>query len=76
MDILGWLLIPLAATVLGLLWAAWRSRERKPLDPEAGMDELARFGEAMRRPLPGLPRDARHDDDGDSGPSGGPGLAQ
>jgi len=73
MNILVWLLIPLAATMLGLLWAAWRSRERKPLDPEAGMDELARFGEAMRRPLPRLHQDRHHDDPLEPGSSGGAG---
>jgi hypothetical protein len=54
MEILGWLLIPLAATVLGLLWLTWRGRERKPVDAEQGMEDLARFRQAMEKPLPPL----------------------
>jgi hypothetical protein len=54
MEILGWLLIPLAATILGLLWVSWRSRERKPADAERGMEGMARFRQAMERPLPRL----------------------
>jgi hypothetical protein len=56
MEVLGWLLIPLAALLLGLAWAIWRSREPKPVDPEQGMEDLARFREAMEKPLPPLAR--------------------
>lgn len=52
MGVLAWLLIPLAATVLGLVWAMWRSREPKPADAEQGMEDLARFRQAMEKPLP------------------------
>ena len=62
MEILGWLLIPLAATVLGFLWLAWRNRERKPADAERGMEGMARFREAMEKPLPPLNRPAPTDD--------------
>ena len=65
MEILGWLLIPLAATVLGLLWMSWHSRDRKPVDPEQGMEDMARFREAMAKPLPPLHRERRPDDDAD-----------
>ena len=54
MEVLGWLLIPLAALLLGLAWAIWRSREPKPVDPEQGMEDLARFRQAMEKPLPPL----------------------
>ncbi len=54
MEVLVWLLIPLAALVLGLAWAAWRSRDRKPVDAEQGMEGMARFREAMEKPLPVL----------------------
>jgi len=56
MEILGWLLIPLAATLLGILWIVWRGRERKPVDAERGMEHMARFREAMEKPLPQLQR--------------------
>jgi hypothetical protein len=62
MQVLAWLLIPLVATVLGLLWAAWRSREPKPVDPHQGMEEMARFREAMEKPLPTLYREPPLDD--------------
>ncbi len=62
MEILGWLLIPLAATVLGFLWLAWHNRERKPADAERGMEGMARFREAMEKPLPPLNRAAPTDD--------------
>ena len=65
MEILGWLLIPLAATVLGLLWMSWHSRDRKPVDAEQGMEDMARFREAMAKPLPPLQRERRPDDDVD-----------
>jgi hypothetical protein len=67
MEVLGWLLIPLAALLLGLAWASWRSREPKPVDPEQGMDDLARFREAMAKPLPPLSRPPVRDDDIDPG---------
>lgn len=52
MQVLGWLLIPLAATILGLVWAMWRSRDPKPADAEQGMEDLARFRQAMEKPMP------------------------
>ncbi len=65
MEILGWLLIPIAATVLGLLFLKWRGRDRKPADAEQGMEDMARFREAMAKPLPSLQRERRADDDTD-----------
>jgi hypothetical protein len=68
MEVLGWLLIPLAATVLGLIWAAWRSRDRKPVGAEQGMEDMARFRQAMEKPLPPLrPTAARRDADDEPG---------
>jgi hypothetical protein len=52
MEVLGWLLIPVVALVLGLVYVAWRGREPRPVDAEQGMEELARFREAMAKPLP------------------------
>ena len=33
-----------------------RGRERKPVDAEQGMEHMARFREAMEKPLPPLQR--------------------
>jgi hypothetical protein len=57
MEVLGWLLIPLAALLLALVWAAWRTRERKPMGAEQGMEDMARFRQAMEKPLPPLHHD-------------------
>jgi hypothetical protein len=61
MEVLGWLLIPLAGLLIGVLWMIWRGREPKPVDPQQGMDDLARFRQAMEKPLPPLRRDAAAD---------------
>ncbi len=64
MEVLGWLLIPLAGLLIGLAWMVWRSRDPKPVDAAQGMEEMARFREAMEKPMPplrrstGAPRDA------------------
>ena len=63
MEVLRWLLIPLAATVLGILWVTWRSRDRKPADAEQGMEDMARFRQAMEKPLPPLQRRPADGDD-------------
>lgn len=68
MEVLRWLLIPLAATVLGIIWVTWRSRDRKPADAEQGMEDMARFRQAMEKPLPPLQRRTTHDEPVD--PSG------
>lgn len=62
MEVLGWLLIPLVGLLIGGAWAVWRSRDPKPVDAAQGMEELARFREAMEKPLPPLRR----------GPTGAP----
>lgn len=67
MEILGWLLIPLVATVLGILVLVWRNRERKPADAVEGMEHMARFREAMEKPLPRLHHEPRHAADIDAG---------
>jgi hypothetical protein len=56
MQVLAWLLIPLAATILAIVWVRWRSRAPRPADPEQGMEDMARFREAMSKPLPAMPR--------------------
>ncbi len=68
MSALAWWLIPLAATVLALLWAAWRSRPRRPADAHVAMEDRARFKQAMERPLP---VSQRRDAGADGGASAG-----
>lgn len=51
-DILAWLLVPLGVTVLALLWFGWRARPKGPGDAHEGVADMARFREAMARPLP------------------------
>jgi hypothetical protein len=56
-----WWLIPLGATLLALVWAAWRSRPARQIDMHTSIHEQARFKAAMRRPMPG-PESARRRD--------------
>ena len=42
--------LAVVALVLGLAYVAWRSRDPRPADAEQGMEELARFREAMEKP--------------------------
>jgi hypothetical protein len=73
MEVLGWLLIPVIALVLGLLYVAWRGREPKPVDAEQGMEELARFREAMEKPLPPLRPERPEGESSDDAPDGAAG---
>lgn len=57
MEVLGWLLIPLVGLLLGVVWMIWRSRDPKPVDAQQGMDDLARFRQAMEKPMPPLRRE-------------------
>jgi hypothetical protein len=52
MSALLWWLIPLAATLVALVWAAARSRPRRVADTHETVGDMARFRAAMRRPLP------------------------
>ncbi|MBI1376797.1 MAG: hypothetical protein GC157_04845 [Frankiales bacterium] len=72
MEVLRWLLIPLAATVLAVIWFAWRNRERKPADAEQGMEDMDRFRRAMERPLPPLHRRGAHEERPADPAQGGP----
>jgi len=49
---LAWWLIPLAATVLAVLFVMMRSRPEKPTTTEDSMLRLRRMQEAMERPMP------------------------
>lgn len=52
MTVLLWLLIPLAGTLAALAWMSMRTRPRRPTTATEGMHGMARFREAMERPLP------------------------
>lgn len=51
-DILAWLLVPLAVTLVALAFVAWRSRPKGPADAHDGVAGMARFRDAMSKPLP------------------------
>jgi hypothetical protein len=53
---LAWWLIPLAATVLAVLFVTLRSRPAKPTTAEDSMERLRRMQQAMERPMPQGPR--------------------
>ncbi len=55
MSALLWWLIPLAATLVALAWAAARSRPRRAADTHETVGDMARFRAAMRKPLPAEP---------------------
>lgn len=57
MSVLLWWLIPIGITVLAVVWAMLRARPEKPVEAHDGMANLARFRDAMERPLP--PADGR-----------------
>jgi len=46
-----WWLIPLGATLLALVWAAWRSRPERAVDMHTSISNRARFDAAMNRPM-------------------------
>lgn len=49
MAALAWLLIPLAAILLGVAWTAWATRRRRRVGDVAGVAGYQRFREAMER---------------------------
>lgn len=58
MGVLLWLAIPVVATATAALWMARRGRIATPEEQQQGIDEMARFRAAMRKPVP------RHEQDG------------
>ncbi len=52
MSNLAWWLIPIAATILAVAWAALRSRPAKPTQAADAMENLRRLNDAMERPMP------------------------
>jgi predicted DNA-binding transcriptional regulator YafY len=51
-EVLWWLVPPLAATALAMAWAAWRGRSRDDVRRESSDEALARLGSALAQPLP------------------------
>ena len=52
MQVLWWLVPPLAATLLAMVWVAWAGRERDEVRRDDSDEALARMGAALTRPTP------------------------
>lgn len=52
MGVLWWLAIPLVASVVAMVWVSRRNRAATPEEQQHGIEEMARFREAMSKPLP------------------------
>ncbi|MBA2772877.1 MAG: hypothetical protein H0U36_02370 [Nocardioidaceae bacterium] len=52
MQVLWWLVPPLAATVLAMLWAAWLGRQRDDDRRDDSDAALAKMADALARPAP------------------------
>lgn len=66
-DILAWLLVPLAVTLVALAFVAWRARPKGPADAHDGVAGMARFRDAMSKPLPERRRRGQARDDAGDG---------
>jgi hypothetical protein len=49
MEILAWLGVPIAATLVAIGWTHWSSRERGPAQPHDTVAAYERFRSAMGR---------------------------
>jgi hypothetical protein len=56
MQVLWWLAPPLGATLLAMVWAAWRGRERDDVRRDDADEALARMERALARPAPAARR--------------------
>lgn len=54
LDILAWLIVPLAVTVLAFAVVRFLARTKGPANPHESVAERERFRQAMARPLPRL----------------------
>lgn len=52
MEVLWWLVPPLAATVLAMLWASWLGRQRDDDGRDDSDAALAKMADALARPAP------------------------
>jgi hypothetical protein len=48
-EVLGWLGVPIAATLLAIGWARWSARERGPAETRDTVASYERFRSAMSR---------------------------
>jgi hypothetical protein len=49
MKVLLWLMIPVAALIVGIIWASLRSRPRRPAAMQDSMASFSRFRRALAR---------------------------
>jgi hypothetical protein len=47
-EALAWWLIPIAATLIAVLWVTWVSRPRRPADPHDTLAAHQRFTNALQ----------------------------
>lgn len=59
MEILLWLVPPVAVTLLAMLWAAWAGRDRGRPDAEDSEAAYARFAAALTKPHPAAGKTVR-----------------
>jgi len=52
MLVLWWLVPPLAATCLAMLWASWAGRDRDEVKRDDSAEAMARLKRALERPAP------------------------
>jgi hypothetical protein len=52
MSVLGWLVPPLVATCLAMLWASWAGRDREEVKRDDSDAAMARMKKALDRPTP------------------------
>jgi hypothetical protein len=59
MSVLWWLVPPLAATCLAMLWATWAGRDRDEVKRDDSDEAMARMKKALDRPAPQRDRPVR-----------------
>lgn len=52
MEVLWWLVPPLVATCLAMVWVAWAGRERDEVTRDDSDEALARMQRALAKPTP------------------------
>jgi hypothetical protein len=66
MKVLLWLMIPVAALIIGIIWASLRSRPPRPAAMQDSMASFSRFRRALATAHassgPGRPRSVGHHD--------------
>jgi hypothetical protein len=59
MSAIVWWLLPVAATLVAVVWAARASRPKPPVDAQTSIASYQRFQRAMQTPLESLPGQSR-----------------